>query len=86
MVKERETAKSTAYNMLQGRDLIELDECQEPPEFWGPLGGKQPYAAFSWSEMPHSPRLFVCSGAHGGFMAEEIVGAGPRNMDHPPER
>ena len=71
---EREVAKATAYSMLQERDLVEVDEGQEPAEFWTPLGGKQPYVAFSPTTMPEAPRLFLCASAAGSMRVELIVG------------
>ena len=63
----------TAYNMLQDRDMIEVEEGSEPADFWAPLGGKEDYAAFSPSEAPKPPRLFQCSDAGGAFRVDEIV-------------
>lgn len=70
---ERRTAKATAYNMLQDRDMVEVEEGREPADFWAPLGGKQKYASFSPSEAPKPPRLFQCSDAGGAFRVDEIV-------------
>ena len=70
---ERRTAKSTAFNMLQDRDMIEIQEGEEPGDFWARLGGKAKYAAFSASEVPKPPRLFQCADTAGNFRVDEIV-------------
>eukprot|EP01052_Picozoa_sp_SAG31_P016736 SAG31_NODE_1120_length_9805_cov_8.220173_6_plen_1010_part_00 len=82
-IGEREVAKATAYDMLQHvRELIEVDEGQEPAGFWQALGGKTPFAAFSTMELPHGPRLFRWQNEYQSrYQLEEIIGYTQDDLD-----
>lgn len=61
--------------MLFSVPKIEIEECNEPDDFWECLGGKCDYA--SGSELANivnqrPPRLFQMSNASGVFAVEEI--------------
>lgn len=56
-------------------DTIEIDEGNEPDEFWETLGGKAEYASGVELESlvnERPPRLFQLSNACGFFSVEEI--------------
>jgi hypothetical protein len=74
---EREVAANIA-DILKNKDgvnrqVVALNEGQEPDEFWTPLGGKTEYSQFpAQDEPPREPRLFQCSNVTGAFEIEEV--------------
>jgi hypothetical protein len=70
---ERRTARATAQLISGGRQSSELEEGNEPPDFWDKLGGKQKYPeGLPEDDEAAAPRLFQCSNATGVFKPEEI--------------
>ena len=63
------------YHILFSVKTIEVEECDEPDEFWEVLGGKAEYASGEELENlvnERPPRLFQMSNASGVFSVEEI--------------
>ena len=64
------------FNLLASTvNIIEIEEGNEPDEFWEVLGGKAEYASGAELENfvnERPPRLFQLSNASGTFSVEEI--------------
>eukprot|EP01125_Pyxidicula_operculata_P018879 TRINITY_DN676_c0_g6_i1.p1 TRINITY_DN676_c0_g6~~TRINITY_DN676_c0_g6_i1.p1 ORF type:complete len:1235 (-),score=418.69 TRINITY_DN676_c0_g6_i1:44-3748(-) len=81
---ERDIAKKAAEHLLLGENdaeeaegnsktVVEVEESQEPEEFWELLGGRGEYSDFvELQSAPREPRLFHCWNAKGYFDIEEI--------------
>uniref|UniRef100_A0A8C5DSK6 Gelsolin-like n=1 Tax=Gouania willdenowi TaxID=441366 RepID=A0A8C5DSK6_GOUWI len=70
--EELEAAEYVA-NMLGG-SLTDVEENQEPDEFWEALGGKKPYqTSRALRNIVIPPRLFGCSNKTGRLIAEEVA-------------
>ncbi|GFR78130.1 villin-1, partial [Elysia marginata] len=69
---EREMAKNIAAR--SPRQLTNVFEGQEKPDFWNVLGGKEEYASDKMlqDDGSHPPRLFQLSNATGNIDVEEI--------------
>eukprot|EP00961_Rhodomonas_salina_P176230 2375605-Rhodomonas_salina.3 len=65
---ERATSKKCADILRESRKEVEVEEGNEPAEFWAELGGKKEYPEGAPDEdEAHPPRLFQCSNASGTF-------------------
>lgn len=72
--EEKEMGRNVINAVAPGRDPVQVNEEEEPEEFWAAIGGKGEYT--KGFEMPGNPllppRLFLCSNASGKFNVEEI--------------
>eukprot|EP00770_Monocercomonoides_exilis_P004072 MONOS_4053.1-p1 / transcript=MONOS_4053.1 / gene=MONOS_4053 / organism=Monocercomonoides_exilis_PA203 / gene_product=villin / transcript_product=villin / location=Mono_scaffold00103:18784-21701(-) / protein_length=856 / sequence_SO=supercontig / SO=protein_coding / is_pseudo=false len=70
---ERQCGKNIAMKLKGEREVVEMEEGNEPEEFFAALGGKKEYVQQEEEEeeLPE-PRLFHCSDAIGVFRAEEL--------------
>lgn len=72
--EEQTMARNVAPRISPGRNIVEVQEEQEPEEFWKSIGGKSEYQKSR--ELPDKPllesRLFKCSIEHEKFKVEEI--------------
>ncbi|XP_076312885.1 villin-1-like isoform X2 [Tachypleus tridentatus] len=70
---EREMAKKIASQ--SGKEQVLVSEGQEKSDFWGAIGGQEPYSntkLLKSEDDCHQPRLYQCSNASGRFQVEEI--------------
>jgi hypothetical protein len=71
--EEREAAKKISAKLAGSRNVVEVNEGEEPEEFWSTLGGKTEYpTSKTMEEGGRDPRLFQCSNVTGDFVVEEI--------------
>jgi len=70
---EKATAKTVASMLAQPPSLVEMEEGQEPQEFWEALGGVGEYTSVQpVDDAPFDPRLLHCTNASGSFKIEEV--------------
>jgi len=67
------TTLAGSFKGLGGREVVNLQEGDEPAEFWETIGGKAEYPSMAAGEAPpKDPRLYSASTATGKFKVEEI--------------
>ncbi|CAN9501021.1 unnamed protein product [Ophioblennius macclurei] len=68
------TAARSVADLLGGK-AAEVEEGQEPDDFWAALGGKTKYqTSRTLRDAVFTPRLFACSNKTGNLIAEEVPG------------
>ncbi|TNN34998.1 Adseverin [Liparis tanakae] len=72
--EEEEAAASYVAEVLGG-DATDVEEADEPADFWEALGGKEDYqTSLALQNTVKPPRLFGCSNKTGCLTAEEVPG------------
>jgi hypothetical protein len=79
---EMETATKIAEILKESRNLVPLNEGEEPSSFWAALGGEGEYPKTSvLDDASREPMLFCCSNATGTLKLEPIFDFGQVDLE-----